>query len=119
MKRHLSGAALVLLALCPAALAQQTTGNVIGRVIDGQGAAVPGASVTARNPATGFTRTELSDGEGLYRLLALPVGTYDVTTELSGFATISKKDVIVAVATTVTIDFSLRLAALAETVTVT
>jgi carboxypeptidase family protein len=119
MKRHLSVAALALLLMCPTARAQQTTGNVIGRVVDGQGAAVPGATVTARNPATGFTRTELSDGEGLYRLLALPVGTYEVTTELSGFATISKKDVIVAVATTVTIDFSLRLAALAETVTVT
>ena len=49
-----------------------------------QGAAVPGVTVTAKNAATGFTRTEVSDGEGIYRLTALPVGTYDLTAGAAG-----------------------------------
>ena len=80
---------------------------------------IPGATVTAKNAATGFTRTEVSDAEGVYRLSALPVGIYDVTAELQGFATVSKKDVEVNVAQTQAIDFPLKVAPLAETVNVT
>ncbi len=64
----------VLGALTPA-LAQQTTGSIVGRVIDEQKSAVPGAAITAKNTDTGFTRATVSDAEGLYRLSALPVGT--------------------------------------------
>src|SRR5262249_44099204 len=74
MKRHVFGAVLMLLIGCAPLLAQQTTGNVTGRVLDEQGAAVPGATVTAKNPATGFTRTETTDNAGVYRLSALPIG---------------------------------------------
>ena len=86
--------ALCALAAASTALAQQTTGNISGRIVDAQGAAVPGVTVTAQAPQTGFTRTDVSDGEGIYRLTSLPVGTYDVTAELSGFATYSRKDVV-------------------------
>ena len=85
--RRLFTAACAVLALAlaaPAAEAQQTTGNITGRVLDAQGAAVPGVTVTAKNPETGFTRTDVSDAEGIYRLTALPVGTYDITAELQG-----------------------------------
>jgi hypothetical protein len=101
------------------AFAQQTSGNIAGRILDPQGAAVPGVTVTARSAATGFTRTEVSDAEGIYRLNALPVGKYDVTAELSGFTTISKKEVDVFVGQTQTVDFALKVAAVAETVNVT
>src|SRR5262245_43207169 len=47
--------------------AQQTTGEVVGRIVDEQGAAIPGATLTARNPATGFVRSDVSDAAGLYR----------------------------------------------------
>ena len=43
------------------ALAQQTTGTIMGRVLDAQGAAIPGATVTATSPSTGFVRTVVSD----------------------------------------------------------
>ncbi len=74
MIRRFLSAAIVLLLSCASAFAQQTTGNVTGRVLDAQGAAIPGATVTAKSAATGFTRTEVSDPEGLYRLTGLPVG---------------------------------------------
>ena len=51
------------LAAAPA-LAQQTTGNITGRILDDQGSAVPGVSVTALNSQTGFSRTTVTDAEG-------------------------------------------------------
>src|SRR3954464_12687905 len=119
MKRKLSGAVVALLLTCATAFAQQTTGVITGRVIDQQGAAVPGVTVTAKSPSTGFTRTETSDTEGVYRLAALPVGIYEVTAELQGFSTVSKKDVEVNVGQTQSVDFPMKVAALAETVNVT
>jgi len=119
MTRKLLGAVTVLLLTCLPAFAQQTTGAITGRVLDQQGAAVPGVTVTAKNPATGFVRTEISDAEGLYRLAALPIGIYEVTSELQGFATVSKKDVAVNIGQTQSVDFQMKVASLAETVNVT
>src|SRR4051812_8800681 len=119
MRRKLFGAVIVLLVTCVAAVAQQTTGTITGRVLDEQGSAVPGATVTPRSATTGFTRTEASDSEGVYRRSALPVGIYDVTAELQGFTTVSKKAVEVNVAQTQSVDFPLKVASLAETVNVT
>jgi hypothetical protein len=119
MRRRFLSAAIVLLLSCASAFAQQTTGNVTGRVLDPQGAAVPGVSITAKSAATGFTRTEVSDPEGLYRLPSLPVGIYDITAELQGFTTVVNKGIEVNVAQTVTLDFQMKVAALAETVNVT
>src|SRR5579872_1221591 len=101
MKRHLYGAVTFVLLSCASAFAQQTTGSVSGRVVDQQGAAVPGATVTAKSTATGFTRNETSDAEGVYRVSALPVGTYDITAELSGFTTVSRKAIEISVGQTV------------------
>src|SRR5436190_3898003 len=119
MKDQLIGAALVCLLCCATASAQQTTGSVTGRVTDPQIAAVPGATVTARSAATGFVRTEVTDAAGLYLLNALPVGIYDVTAELNGFTTIVRKAIDVNVGQTQTIDFSMKVAAVAEVVNVT
>jgi hypothetical protein len=99
--------------------AQQTAGNITGRVLDDQGAAVPGATVTATNTQTGFVRTDVSDAEGLFRLNALPVGTYDLVFELQGFTRVEQKAVVVNVAQTTDLSIALRVAQLAETITVT
>jgi hypothetical protein len=117
--RNFIGATLVSVLSSTPALAQQTTGNITGRVLDQQAAAVPGVAVTARSPETGFTRTETSDASGVYRLSALPVGTYDLTGELSGFTTVTLRSIAVGVGQTLSIDISMRVAALAETVNVT
>lgn len=105
--------------LATSASAQQTTGNIIGRVLDDQGAAIPGATVTVTSPATGFIRTDISDAEGVYRLRALPVGQFDLTVELAGFASVDRKGVVVNVGQTITLDFAMKVASLSETVIVT
>ncbi len=118
MRNLIGAAAFMLLVACGSAFAQQTSGNIAGRVIDQQGGAIPGVTVTAKNPQTGLTRAEVSDAEGVYRLNALPVGAYDLTVELQGFATIARK-IDVSVSQTLTLDFTMKVAQVAETVTVT
>ncbi|MGE5813466.1 MAG: TonB-dependent receptor, partial [Acidobacteriota bacterium] len=88
-------------------------------MLDEQGAGVPGATVTARNGQTGFSRSETSDEAGVYRLTGLPVGTYELRIELTGFQPLTKPNVEVNVSQTLALDFTMRLAALAESVTVT
>ena len=60
-----------------------------------------------------------SDAEGVYRLNALPVGAYDLVTELAGFTRLEQKGAIIHVAQVTNLDVQLRLAPIAETVTVT
>ena len=99
--------------------AQQTTGTIAGRLVDDQGAAVPGVTITGRNTQTGFTRSDVSDAEGSYRLTALPVGTYDLTAELQGFTRIESKGIVLNVGQTLDVNMTLKVASLQETVTVT
>src|SRR3954471_20817669 len=101
------------------AAAQQTTGNIQGRIVDAQKAAVPGVTVTAKNPSTGYSRSEVTDTEGIYRLNGLPVGTYDLRAELSGFQGYDRKAVVVNVAQTVDLNIDLTVAGVAESVKVT
>lgn len=119
MRRMVLVSILLLCVAAVPALAQQTAGNITGRVTDEQNAALPGVSVTAREVSTGFIRTETTDGQGLYRLMALPVGTYDIKYELASFAIHERKGLVVNVTQTVTLDVSLKLATMSETVTVT
>ncbi len=69
------------------AAAQQITGSIRGTVIDPTGATVLGASVTAKQTETGLTRRALSDHNGAYVLLELPVGHYRLQVEAKGFET--------------------------------
>ena len=118
MKRITLAALALLCALATPANAQQTTGNITGRITDAQGSAVPGVTVTGKNTATGFVRTEVSDAEGIYRLTALPVGTYDIATELSGFNKFERKALVVNVGQTVSVDITLAVAGVTESVVV-
>ena len=106
------------LATAPAA-AQQTTGNITGRITDDQGAAIPGVTVTGLNTQTGFTRTDVSDAEGIYRLNALPVGTYEVSAELAGFTRFENKAIVLNVGQTLDVSITLKVASVQETVQVT
>ncbi len=109
----------VCLLAATAASAQQTAGNVNGRITDAQGAAVPGVSITAAQASTGFVRTVTSDAEGVYRLTALPVGIYELKVELSGFRTVVRPGIIVNVSQTIDVNFQIEVAAVEESITVT
>ncbi len=110
------------LALAAAPLGAQSLaagGAIEGTVTDDTGAVLPGATVTIKNVATGVVRDTSTDGTGRYRAPLLPVGRYDITVALGGFATIQRPGLDLAIGQTLVADVQMKVAAAAETVTVT
>ena len=101
-------AAALLLAGGFAASAQTFRGTILGTVTDASGAAVAGANVTVKNQNTGILRTTQTTADGEYRVPELPIGTYTVTVEMSGFQTAVTRDVKVDVASEVRADVTLK-----------
>jgi len=99
---------LILLLSARSAAAQSRAPSIEGRVADASGSAVPGATVTARNLATGFRQSAITDSAGGYRIGALPGGTYDVTAEVAGFTTGLSSGVIVREGSPAAANFTLR-----------
>jgi hypothetical protein len=120
MRRYLFAALVVVLcgALAAPGFAQQTSGNITGRVTDQQGGALPGVTVTASQAGTGFSRTVVTDGEGVFRLAGVPIGNINLKLELTGFATLERQDLILNVSQTLNLDLQLKVATMSETVTV-
>lgn len=101
------------------AIAQTSAGSLTGRVADASGGALPGVTITATNAKTGFSRTVVTESDGRYNFPSLLVGTYNVTAELSGFTTVTTRNVEVQVASERTINVSLKTATVSEQITVT
>ena len=110
---------LVLLAGTNSVGAQATTGTIEGVVKDNQELAVPGATLTVRHVETNVSRSQVSSGDGSYRFLNMPVGNYEITVELTGFARYVRAGVTLAVNQVAVVEVELRPAALTELVTVT
>src|SRR5919109_262339 len=121
MHTRLAGLGLSLLAvvLTAATATAQTGGTLQGSVTDDQGLALPGVTVTLKNIETGWTRTVVTNSEGWYRAPALPPGPYDITAELTGFASAVRSRIPLTVGQELTVRIEMRVAALQETVTVT
>jgi outer membrane receptor protein involved in Fe transport len=100
------------------ARAQSVTGSIEGSIVDQTGAVMPGVTVTVVQSTTGLTRTTVSDENGLFRLLLLPVGVYDVTADLSGFTSRKLPELMVTVGQTITLRIQMAVSGVAETVTV-
>jgi hypothetical protein len=110
---------LSLLLLPPPAAGQATIASIVGVVTDSSGAVLPGVTVSASGPALQVRQLDTVTNErGEYRLSPLPVGTYTVTYELGGFQTVKREGVRLAVGFVATLDQSLSLGTVAETITV-
>jgi outer membrane receptor protein involved in Fe transport len=100
-------------------MAQATTGSLKGVVTDANGAVVSGATITAKNEATGIEAQTQSSGDGLYEFARLTPGKYTVTTEASNFKRTVNTGVDVNVGVVNPLDIKLQAGAISETVTVT
>lgn len=109
---------IALLFVCLPSFAQKVTGTITGVVTDPTGAIVPGATVAAKNPATGTVRTAKTDTNGVYTFPQVEVGDYTVTVTKEGFKTFTQKDVGLHVATTTTANFQLQVGSTSEQVEV-
>ncbi|MDH5744688.1 MAG: TonB-dependent receptor, partial [Candidatus Aminicenantes bacterium] len=101
------------------AFAQLTPeGKITGRVIDNQGIPLPGVNVEATSPRLVGKATSVTDGNGTFRLMALPSGTYEIVFSLPGFKTLIRKGIYLELSQTLTMNVTLEQAAVEERITV-
>jgi Carboxypeptidase regulatory-like domain/TonB-dependent Receptor Plug Domain/TonB dependent receptor len=98
--------------------AQTFRGTILGTVTDSSGAAVSGATVSVKNTGTGLLRTVTTDDDGNYSAPELPIGTYSVTVEKSGFKAGLVSGISVEVSTERRADVVLQPGEVSETIEV-
>lgn len=102
-----------------ASAGQGQDASIVGQVTDGSGAVLPGVTVTATSPALQVPQiTGVTNERGEYRLTPLPIGTYAVQYELSGFGSLRREDLRLTAGFVTRVDVQLKIGTLAETVTV-
>src|SRR4029078_11601966 len=103
-------------AWAPALSAQTQTGTVEGKVVDQQGAVLPGVTVTLMGPRG--SQTTVTDGEGGFRFVGVTPATYSLKAELTGFASESQPEVLVGIGKTVLAEFTMKVSGVSESVEV-
>src|SRR6266849_5226133 len=95
------------------------SGDIKGTAIDSSGAVMPHVNIVVTNSGKGIHRSVSTDGSGRYQIIGLEPATYEVSVQMTGFATEIRKDVSVAVGQTVTLDFKLKVSQVATAIEVT
>ncbi|MGA2421888.1 MAG: carboxypeptidase regulatory-like domain-containing protein, partial [Candidatus Acidiferrum sp.] len=113
------GLALFVLSLFgPGLHGQDPTGRIIGTVSDPQGASVAGVGVTVTNAKTQVSKQVVTNKDGYYQVLDLPIGTYQVTMQHDGFRQLIFDNQILQINQSLRIDGKLELGAQTDTVEV-
>src|SRR3954471_2289205 len=110
---------LLTLGLAAPAAAQGERGVIGGTIADAQGGVLPGVTVTARNTNTGFVQSVGTEADGKFRFGALPLGTYEIKAELTGFTTATVTNLVLTVNRELQQNITMGLSTLQESVTVT
>src|ERR1017187_503032 len=108
-----------VLALTCSAFAQMQNGQFSGTVLDPTGAAVAGAKVTVTNQGTGLSVSSTTNSSGNYTVKEMPIGTYKVTAEASGFKTTSDNNIVLNAGVIAHVDFKLTIGKATEVIEVT
>ena len=119
MLRRIALFVLGFLVISDFALAQQGTADLRGRVIDQQGAVLPGVTIVARHQESGLFRDAVSSADGTFLMSAMTPGVYEVSAELASFKKYTQRDVRLEVGRTAQIELKLEVGGLTEAVTVT
>jgi carboxypeptidase family protein len=98
--------------------AQATSGVILGRITDPQGAAVPNALITAKNEGTGLVQSTQTSVEGDFTLKNLPVGSYMLTVTKEGFKVISRSKLQLQVDQKMRVDLELSLGEVSDVIDV-
>src|SRR5207249_7478464 len=99
--------------------AQGSTGTISGVVRDASGAVIPGVMLTAKHTESGLTRPAVTNETGGYSIQLLPVGAYEIATELAGFKQEIRRGINLVVGQEAIVNVTLEVGTVAETVTVT
>ncbi len=100
-------------------LSAQVSAELTGRVTDATGAAIAGANVAAKSIDTNATRTAITSDLGVYELVSLPVGQYELHVTKDGFEPIVSRAVHLDVGQEATLDFTLNVGEVRQQVVVT
>jgi hypothetical protein len=111
-------ACLALLTLLAPMARAQTASSLNGRIVDPSGAAVPNATITLTNNATGAVRTTSSNAQGLYEFLAVAPGDYSLQASAAGFSNYVAQHVTLLVSTPSTVNVAIGLARVTSEVVV-
>src|SRR6476619_7920910 len=114
-----TGIAALACACAARLFAQTTTAELRGTVLDPSSAPVSGAEVTATNVDTGFTRSVSTNDSGGYVIADLPYGNFRITAVKPGFQQLVRTGVVLNIGDRRTLDFSLAIGDVAQSVTVT
>ncbi len=113
------GTALLALSLCaPLVWSQDATGNIDGVITDASGAVVPGATVVVTNLGTKIAKQATTDSEGFYQVLQLPIGSYEISAEASGFSKTITRPPSLEINHTLRVNMMLEVGTTATSVTV-
>ena len=115
---YLARACVLGMMLCIPAFSTAQEASIAGTVSDESKAMLPGVTITARDSGNGRTFMAVSDSDGAYHLLGMSPGRYELRAELPGFATSLLSDIQLLVGQNATVTFSLKVAALEESITV-
>src|SRR5262245_5961449 len=99
----------LLLAFSSLLFAQSERARIVGTVTDPQGAVVTGAKVSVMNTATGVATPTVTDSEGRYQALELPIGSYKVRVERDGFKTTETTSYTLEINQVLRLDVKLQL----------
>lgn len=110
---------LVAVSLQAVAQTQAINGSIRGRVTDAAPAPIPQAKVDVLNAATGFTRTVETGGDGYFVVPNLPLGSYSLTVQRTGFETQHHTGIVLDAGTEAVIDVQLKVGSVTTTVEVT
>jgi hypothetical protein len=120
VKRVISLGSFVLIAVCLAvsAWAQQVTAAFTGKVTDPSGAAVVGAKVSAIDADRGTPWTSTTNGDGVFNIPRVPIGTYNVKVEKEGFQTATQSHIVMEMNQVARLDVQLQVGSLSQSVEV-
>src|SRR5437588_9226974 len=104
----------VLLFTLSPAWAQTITGSITGTVTDQAGGVVPNATVTAKNVNTNITTETKTNSAGVYNLLFLPVGSYSISAQATGFKTANLAPFTLSLNQTARVDVNMEVGAVTE-----
>jgi carboxypeptidase family protein/TonB-dependent receptor-like protein len=107
-----------LLVFAVSAAAQQGGSSIRGRIVDPQGAVLPGVALVITHQESGIFRETVTGADGTYSVTGIVPGPYQVAAALEGFRKLTR-DVRLEIGATLTLDLMLEVGALSETVTVT
>ena len=108
---------VLFVCLCSFNVKAQTTATVTGTVVDTQGKAIPDATIEVTSSELSVTRTTVSESDGVYRLTALPPGTYSIKASTADSRRKFSKTLI-TLNRTVTYDMTLQVGSMGQTVEV-